>query len=105
MSDVYTLEMTGNELKVLLDILKNSGVTEAQLGYLDGLIDNVQNQINSHTQAASRVTAGTFGGKVIGDATATSVLGDKQLRNITISVNEPINADGDNGDLWIVYSV
>lgn len=105
MADVYTLELTGDELAALLDVIKNSGVTATQLSYLDGVTSNIQNQINNHSQAASRVSAGTFGGKVVGNSTAVATLGDKQFRNITISTSEPTSSQGNNGDVWIVYSV
>lgn len=117
----YILTMTGDDLKALLDILINAGITETELGYLIGASSNIQSQINNvsnsittqigtlttlvnnHTQPASRVTAGTFGGKVSGGSSAESDLEASQFRNIKISTDEPTSEVGNNGDIWIVY--
>ena len=47
-----------------------SAVTSTELGYLDGVTSAIQTQLNAkasseHTQAASTITAGTFGGSVV----------------------------------------
>ena len=112
MADTYVLTMTGDDLKALLDILVDSNVSGTELSYVAGVTSNIQTQlnalsqnINTHTQPASRVTAGTFAGKVVGNTNSVATLSDNQFRNITISTNEPTSSDGNNGDIWIVYSV
>lgn len=110
MADTYVLTMTGDDLKALLDILTDSNVSGTELSYVAGVTSNIQTQLNtlssslsSHTHPASRVTAGTFAGKVVGNASAEATLTDGQFRNITISTAEPTRSDGGNGDVWIVY--
>ena len=110
MADTYVLTMTGDDLKALLDILVDSNVSGTELSYVVGVTSNIQTQlnalsqnINTHTQPADRVTAGTFAGKVVGNASAEASLTDKQFRNITIATAEPTSEDGASGDIWIVY--
>lgn len=42
--------------------------------------------------------------KLVANTTAVSTLTDSQVRNITISASEPTSADGNNGDVWFVYT-
>ena len=58
---------------------------------------------SSHTHSASNITAGTLGGKVVANTSAVSALTDKQIRNITISTSAPVDSQGENGDIWLVY--
>ena len=64
---------------------------------------NIGAAASSHTHSASNITAGTLGGKVVANTSAVSALTDKQIRNITISTSAPVNSQGENGDIWLVY--
>ncbi len=55
-----------------------------------------------HSQAASTITAGTLGGKIVANATAVATYTDSQVRNITISTSDP--SGGNPGDIWIKYT-
>ena len=59
----------------------------------------------SHTQAASTVTAGTLGGKVVANATAVTTLSDKQIRNIYAGTSELTAGVSalPTGDIYIQY--
>ena len=64
---------------------------------------NIGAAASSHTHSASNITAGTLGGKVVANTSAVSALTDKQIRNITISTSAPVDSQGENGDIWLVY--
>lgn len=59
----------------------------------------------AHNQSASTITAGTFNGKVVGNATAVAVLGDKQFRNIYAGTGELTSGTSalPTGDIYIQY--
>ena len=67
-----------------------------------GLIFATQEDLKTHTQSASAITAGTLCGKVLANASSSSTLTDKQVRNIVIATAEPSSAG--NGDIWLSYS-
>lgn len=50
------------------------------------------------------IASGTLGGKVVANTSAVSKLTDKQIRNIFISTSEPSGGQGEEGDIWIMYS-
>ena len=52
--------------------------------------------------SADNVSAGTLAGKVLANASSSSTLTDKQVRNIVIATAEPDSAG--NGDIWLSYS-
>ena len=60
---------------------------------------------DSHTQAASTITAGTFAGKVRADPTARAVLTDYQLRDIAAGSTDMTagSAPLSNGLVYLVY--
>lgn len=66
-----------------------------------GLIFATQEDLKTHTQSASTITAGVLAGKVLANASAAA-LGDKQVRNIVIATVEPDSAA--EGDIWLSYS-
>lgn len=47
-------------------------------------------------------TGGTFTGVAV--AQNNTSYATKQLRNVFMSTEEPTADDGDNGDIWIIYS-
>ena len=47
-----------------------------------------------HTQAASTITAGTLGGQVVANATATAALSTSQIRNISLVAEASAPAEG-----------
>lgn len=60
---------------------------------------------SSHNQAASTVTAGTLGGKVLANATSQQTLGDTQVRNIYIGTSDmtPGTTTLATGTIYLVY--
>lgn len=89
-----------------------SAITSTELGYLDGVSSNIQTQLNNkaasdHSQAASKITAGTLGGKVVANASAVEILTDKQVRNIfanTVEVTAGSAFSGlGNGDIYLQH--
>ena len=91
--------------------LSTYGVTgvkgNAESSYRKGEVNitpaNIGAAASSHTHSASNITAGTLGGKVVANTSAVSALTDKQIRNITISTSAPVDSQGENGDIWLVY--
>lgn len=87
-----------------------SAVTSTELGYLDGVTSSIQTQLNakaasSHNQAASTITAGTLGGKVVANA-AVATLTDKQVRNIYAGTSNMTASKTalTSGDIYVMYS-
>lgn len=66
---------------------------------------NVQIETGSNTLPANAITAGTFAGQVVANATTVAALGTKQVRNIYAGTADleagvsPLPA----GDIYIVY--
>lgn len=60
---------------------------------------------SSHTQSASTITAGTFAGAVVGNATAVATLGTKQFRNIYAGTSKLVENSSalPTGDIYIMY--
>ncbi len=58
-----------------------------------------------HTHPADKITAGTFGGKVVANQTAVAVLGDAQVRNIKITDTDLVAGTSElaSGEVVIVY--
>lgn len=89
-----------------------SAVTSTELGYLDGVTSAIQTQLNakaasSHNQAASTITAGTLGGKVVANAAAVATLTNKQVRNVFANTTDATAGSAlsglSNGDIYLVY--
>lgn len=61
--------------------------------------------LNSHEQSASTITAGTFKGKVLGNATSAAALGEKQFRNIYAGTDELKSGTSSltTGNIYIQY--
>ena len=59
----------------------------------------------AHNQAASTITAGTFAGKVVGQAAAVAALGEKQFRNIYAGTAELVSGTSalPAGDIYAQY--
>jgi len=118
---------TGNETTTSVGTLingataKDTPVDDDMVGLMDSAAGNVLKKFSwanikatlktyfdtvyaaaSHNQAASTVTAGTLAGKVVANATATATYTDAQVRNITISTEDP--SGGNPGDIWIKYT-
>lgn len=60
---------------------------------------------SSHTQAASTITAGTLGGKVVANTTAVKTLGNAQVRNIYITATDLTAGSSSltTGNICLVY--
>lgn len=60
---------------------------------------------SSHNQAASTITAGTFNGQVVANATAVQNIGIKQVRNIYAGTADMTSGTTElaTGDIYIVY--
>lgn len=58
-----------------------------------------------HTHSADKITAGTFGGKVVANQAAVAVLGDAQVRNIKITDTDLVAGTSElaSGEVVIVY--
>lgn len=100
-----------------------SAVTSTELGYLDGVKSSIQTQLDdkavsghthnyaasTHTHAASQVTAGTLGGKVVANASAVETVTDKQVRNIFANTIEATSGSAfsglSNGDIYLQYEM
>ena len=48
-------------------------------------------------------TGGKMSGALVAQANNNSTV--RQMRNIVFSTTEPTSSDGDNGDVWIVYTL
>lgn len=59
----------------------------------------------AHNQAASTITAGTFGGQVAANASATSTIGTAQVRNIYAGTGDMVAGSTalTTGAIYIVY--
>lgn len=60
---------------------------------------------SSHNQAASTVTAGTLGGKVVANASAVATLTDKQVRNVYAGTSDMTDGSSSltTGDMYVKY--
>lgn len=68
--------------------------------------EEVNNKAPSeHEQSASTITAGTFKGKVLGNATSAAALGEKQFRNIYAGTGELVSGTSSltTGNIYIQY--
>lgn len=87
-------------VKVILD-------TELSRAYVQNADTNsyLENKLKSHSQPASDITAGTFAGQVVANASAVTDLTTKQVRNIyagTADMTAGITELA-TGDIYIVY--
>lgn len=87
-------------VKVILD-------TELSRAYVQNADTNsyLENKLKSHSQPASDITAGTFAGQVVANASAVTDLTAKQVRNIyagTTDMEAGVTALT-TGDIYIVY--
>ena len=76
---------------------------EAALGYKPADPANVADR--DHTHPADKITAGTFGGKVVANQAAVAILGDAQVRNIKITNVDLIAGTSElaSGEVVFVY--
>lgn len=86
--------------------LSGYGITDAKIQ--NGTItlgSNTITPITSHQDISGKVDLS--GGQMQGALTAYSQdnPNDAQVRNIHISTSEPTSADGNDGDIWIVYNM
>lgn len=87
-------------VKVILD-------TELSRAYVQNADTNsyLENKIKSHSQPASDITAGTFAGQVVANASAVTDLTAKQVRNIYAGTADMTAGTTElaTGDIYIVY--
>lgn len=94
----------------IVDGLNSTSTTDAlsanQGRILYNDISNLQTGVTA-LQTAVAGKANTASPVFTGDATvaASTNYSTAKLRNIILSTSEPTAADGNNGDIWIVYSV
>ena len=71
--------------------------------YVDSQLGN--QEVGSHTQSASTITAGTFAAQVAANATASTNLGVAQIRNISIGTTDltPGVSALSAGEIYFVY--
>ena len=86
--------------------LSGYGITDAKIQ--NGTItlgSNTITPITSHQDISGKVDLS--GGQMSGELTAYSQdsPNNAQVRNIHISTSEPTSADGNDGDIWIVYNM
>lgn len=86
--------------------LSGYGITDAKIQ--NGTItlgSNTITPITSHQDISGKVDLS--GGQMQGELTAYSQdsPNNAQVRNIHISTSEPTSADGNDGDIWIVYNI
>ncbi len=86
--------------------LSGYGITDAKIE--NGTItlgSNTITPITSHQDISGKVDLS--GGQMSGELTAYSQdsPNNAQVRNIHISTSEPTSADGNDGDIWIVYNI
>lgn len=92
----------------------NKPLSAAQGVVLKALIDTMQGTISSlssekadenHTQAASTITAGTFAGQVVANASAVATVGTAQVRNIRAGTADLTAGSSSlaTGELYLVY--
>lgn len=74
-------------------------LSAAQGKILDDKIDQVQQTANN----AVPKSGGALTGELV--AQSNSNYTTKQVRNIILSTSDPNSSDGDNGDIWIKYSI
>lgn len=74
-------------------------LSAAQGKILDDKIDQVQQTANNSVPKSG----GALTGELV--AQSNSNYTTKQVRNIILSTSDPNSSDGDNGDIWIKYSI
>ena len=85
-------EISSIDLSTKQDVV--SGVSDTEIGYLDGVTSGIQTQLNS--KAATTDVVSRTNGTVTTASTSSTV-----VRNITLSTSEP--SGGTDGDVWLVY--
>jgi hypothetical protein len=76
-----------------------SAVTNTELGYLDNVSSNIQDQLNGKSPTAGSTSITTVG--TVTTATSPTAAGSTGLRKITISTSAP--SGGADGDVWLRY--
>jgi hypothetical protein len=76
-----------------------SAVTSTELGYLDTVSSNIQDQLNGKSPTAGSTSITTVG--TVTTATSPTAAGSTGLRKITISTAAP--SGGADGDVWLRY--
>jgi hypothetical protein len=74
-----------------------SGVSDTEIGYLDGVTSAIQGQIDGNSTAIATKVSQTDG--TVTTATEASAV----VRNITLSTVVP-TTEGADGDVWLVYT-
>ena len=77
---------------------KVAGVTDTEIGYLDGVTSAIQTQIDDNSTAIGSRVSQTDG--TVTTATEASAV----VRNITLSTATPGGAEGSDGDVWMIYT-
>jgi hypothetical protein len=77
---------------------KVAGVTDTEIGYLDGVTSALQTQIDDNSTAIGNRVSQTDG------TVTTATVGSTVIRNITLSTATPGGAEGSDGDVWLMYT-
>lgn len=108
MSVQSEIDRINNNVQSTLSIISDTGVevgaNSDALPAAATALANEKANVN-HTQAASTITAGTFGGKVVANQSAASDVGVSQVRNIYAGTGDmnPGVTKLETGALYLVY--
>ena len=103
LADINNLFASGALVKVVLDVTNNDVyIQNADTNaYLEGKFTSLQQSLGNHSQAASTITAGTFAGQVVANASGQTP-GTMLVRNSKlVSAEETPTV---NGEICWVYS-
>lgn len=100
---ILTSRRTTSDAVVIGDGSNDENTLEKKLNEIDTAISGKAS--STHNQSASTITAGTLGGKVVANSSATSTIGDSQIRNIKASETdlEAGVSTLTTGEIYVVY--
>lgn len=80
-------------------------VLNKSISQVDSTVDSLStsvSQLNSSVNSKLNISGGTMTGQLVAQSNTSYTT--RQVRNIILSTAEPTSSDGENGDIWIVYS-
>ena len=101
-SEAMNIPLSAAQGKVLNDTISGMQTSVGQISGISESVTTLESEVSTLDSEKLDVSGGTLTGALVAQSNTNYSV--RQVRNIIISTSEPTSSDGQNGDIWLVYS-
>ena len=101
-SEAMNIPLSAAQGKVLNDTISGMQTSVGQISGISESVTTLESEVSVLDSEKLDVSGGTLTGALVAQSNTNYSV--RQVRNIIISTSEPTSSDGQNGDIWLVYS-